>query len=466
MKFKNIHHQVFVPIAISADFESFTKPINKVCGATKLYQQHVSSAFCIYVISRVEGFSMDPITYVCQSEDDEVDKMFVEKLEEVTRKIYENFKDPRPMIFDEAAKRLHNAHNRCCACGNEFNEKDFNMTKVCDHCHFTDAYRGALHSKCNLKLRRSKTIPVIFHNLSGYDSHLFVKRLADTPGDVTCIPHNEEKYMTISKRVLVNEEDDDVEEGVKKREFWNLKFIDSLNFMKGSLENLAGNLDRNRLKHMSKYFQGEKMELMCGKETYPYDYMTDVSKFRERNLPPREAFATHLNAGTMSVGDTIEPIQISEEKYQLTQRVFRIFYCKNLADFTEVYCKQDVLLLADVIENFVDVCFEKYGLDPLHYISAPSLSMSAMLKMTGVELELLRDRDMHIFFENGIRGGVSVITGRYAKANNPYMTSKCLRGESLMTITKQPWTVHKEYSEKTAGEITKYFRKRLGGNFE
>ena len=82
------------------------------------------------------------------------------------------------------------------------------------------------------------------------------------------------------------------------------------------------------------------------------------------------------------------------------------------------------MLLADVFENFIDVCFEKFKLDPAHYITAPSLALDAKLKMTKVELELLTDPDMFLFFEKGVRGGVSAITKRYAKANNRYMGSE------------------------------------------
>lgn len=104
--------------------------------------------------------------------------------------------------------------------------------------------------------------------------------------------------------------------------------------------------------------------------------------------------------------------------------VFKVFGRKNLADYTELYCKSDVLLIAEVFESFIDVGLGKYELDPLHYITAPALAWDAMLKMTGVELELLTDADTHIFFENlffGVRSGVSTITNRYSKANNKYM---------------------------------------------
>ena len=92
-----------------------------------------------------------------------------------------------------------------------------------------------------------------------------------------------------------------------------------------------------------------------------------------------------------------------------------------MGDYTELYCKSDVLLLADVFENFIDVCYEKFHLDPAHYITAPSLGMDGMLKMTEIELGLLTYIDMYLFFEGGIREGVSTITNRYGRANNTYM---------------------------------------------
>jgi len=95
--------------------------------------------------------------------------------------------------------------------------------------------------------------------------------------------------------------------------------------------------------------------------------------------------------------------------------------CKNLADYTELYCLTDVLLLADVFEAYRDLSLRIYGLDPIHYLTAPSLSKDAMLKVACAGVELLTDQNMYLFFEEGIRGGVSVISGRYAQANNKYM---------------------------------------------
>ena len=295
------------------------------------------------------------------------------------------------------------------------------MKKVRDHCHYTGKYRGALHSKCNLRLKRTRTIPVFFHNLTGYDCHLFVKRLADSPGNADCTPRNEEKYITFSKNILV---DTIVLDDKIVNIYSRLKFRNTMNFMNTSLEKLVGNLDKSKFKHTSKYFQGEKLNLMLRKGIYPYEYMVNVSRFTASVLPPKEVFKSWLSAETVSNSDKFDDMQlsdISDEDYQHAQTVFKSFNCKNLGDYTKLYCKSDVLLLADVFESFIDVRHEKYKLDPSHYITAPFLSHDAMLKMTGVKLELLTDEDMYLFFEEGIRGGISTITNRYAKANNKYM---------------------------------------------
>ena len=83
--------------------------------------------------------------------------------------------------------------------------------------------------------------------------------------------------------------------------------------------------------------------------------------------------------------------------------------CRNLGDYHNLYVATDTLLLAEVFENFRKVCQEKYGLDPAHYYSTPGLSWDALLKKTGVELELLTDMDMHLMIERGMRGGISMV---------------------------------------------------------
>lgn len=135
------------------------------------------------------------------------------------------------------------------------------------------------------------------------------------------------------------------------------------------------------------------------KGIYPYEHMDSFERFSETNPPAKEAFYSKLNDK-----------EITEEKNQHAQKVWEAFGCKTLGDYHNLYVVTDVLLLADVFENFRKVCLDKYGLDPAHYYSSPGFSWDAPLKKTGMELELLADQDMHLFIERGIRGGISMVS--------------------------------------------------------
>ena len=93
---------------------------------------------------------------------------------------------------------------------------------------------------------------------------------------------------------------------------------------------------------------------------------------------------------------------------------------KNMGDYHNNYFKKDVLFSADVFEKLIDTCLKFYGLDPCHYFSSQRLSWDAMLKMARVKLEKISDIGKH-FIEKGLRGAISYIAKRYAKANNKYM---------------------------------------------
>ena len=94
---------------------------------------------------------------------------------------------------------------------------------------------------------------------------------------------------------------------------------------------------------------------------------------------------------------------------------------KHLGDYHDIYLYQDIFLLADIFEQFRHVCLKNYGLDPAHYHTAPGLAWDASRKITGVKLQTLKDKEMHLFFEEGMRGGISMISNCYLKANNPYL---------------------------------------------
>ena len=308
---------------------------------------------------------------------------------------------------------------RCHICKKRYREDD---EPVRDHCHVTGKYRGSAHSACNLKWQISAEklkIPVIFHNLKGYDSHFIISELGDfikrkeIPADDVLIEDEDGNLVRdeTPEKIKINVIAQNIEKFMAFRVGRHLSFIDSFQFLGSSLERLANNLEDGDFIYTKKYYTDpEKFNLVKRKGVYPYEYMDSFSKFNDTELPPIEEFYSQLT-GT----------NISEEDYNHAKDVWKAFGLRNMGDYHDLYLKTDVLLLVDVFENFRKTCLNYYGLDPLHYISAPGLAWDAMLKMTGINLELLTDVDMHLFIEKGKRGGTSYIAHRHAEANNKYM---------------------------------------------
>ena len=127
----------------------------------------------------------------------------------------------------------------------------------------------------------------------------------------------------------------------------------------------------------------------------------------------------------------------------MCEKIWDKFDMKNMSDYHDHYLKKDVLLLADVFEKFIDTCLKFYELDPCHYFSSPGLSWDAMLKMTGIKLEKISDIDKYLFIEKGLRGGISYIAKRYAKANDKYMNGYDSKKPSTFINNLYGWAMSK-----------------------
>ena len=313
------------------------------------------------------------------------------------------FNKPLKMTNDDADK--FEKATKCHIRDKEYTEKDI---RVRDHCHITGKYRGSAHQECNLQLRINPDeikIPVIFHNLRGYDSHFIMQEIGaivknhtyknkkgeEKQMNINAIPNNMEKYMAF---MLGN----------------HLTFIDSFQFMSSSLDKLVSNLPKESLKYTSQLYKSKELDLMARKGVYPYDFIDSFEKFNETELPTKEDFYSILNDE-----------HISNDEYKHAQTVWETFKLKTMGEYHDLYLQTDVLLLADVFENFRRTCLEYYKLDPCHYFTSPGLSWDAMLKMTDIKLELMTDIDMFQLIEKGLHGGISYIANRYGKANNKYM---------------------------------------------
>ena len=240
------HHELSeqVPFIIYADTEALIKEMqncdpNPQNSYTKKYQKHEPISFSYYIKSFDDNVYKSKLRKY--TGEDAMEK-FVEWIEEDVKDIA-NIPDVE-MIFSSNELKQFNDATKCWICNEEFDdtadEKGYRKNeKVKDHCHYTGRFRGAAHNTCNLKYKKPKFIPVVFHNLSGYDSHLFIKNLGFTDGNIDCIPNNEEKYISFTKNTVTGSYTN--KEGKDKPIKHKIRFIDSFKFMSDSLESLVNN---------------------------------------------------------------------------------------------------------------------------------------------------------------------------------------------------------------------------------
>ena len=403
LNFKNSRNGVDHPFTIYADFECLTKPLDYCEGDasssyTIKYQKHEPSGYCFYTACSIANvYDKPPVLYTLESEFDNVTEHFVLALCKTAKEIRELYNTPLRL----ESTKTQGTH--CHVCNKPFTEDE---VRVFDKCKFTQRSLGIAHRKCAGGV--PKFIPVIFHNLEGYDCHLFIRDLAKV-GKVKCIAKNAEKYISFSCTIDVGVYIDD--DGITHSITQELRFLDSFGFMSSGLTSLVGNLDKKKdIKITNKFYEGKSLDLLLRKGVYPYDYMSGFDKLSETKLPVFEDFYSKLNGEN-----------ISKEDYKHAQNVWDHFDCKTMRNYHDLYLKSDVLLLADVFENFKVICMKNYNLDPVHYYTSPGLAWDACLKKTDIKLELLTDPDKHLMFEKGSRGGVSTISHRHSLANNKYM---------------------------------------------
>jgi hypothetical protein len=387
--FKNYKNTLKCPFVVYADFESILKPVNSACPShersfTTSYQLHepISYAYVIMHHDKVYKKTMHVGS-------DCVEKFLLE-IQADSREIVSKVKENVPMTMTPCDwKKFHRA-TECHICNRELGDD-----KVKDHDHETGKFRGAAHNSCNINFNlKFFKLPVFIHNLKGYDSHLLLSKIGQLGGRIDCIPMNSEKYLSFT---------------------WNdIVFKDSCQFMAASLDSLVKNLKKDDLhvtmEHFKNYDEKAK-DLITRKGVFPYDWFDSAEKLNDVCLPSKDDFYSRLSD---------EHITIDE--YERANKVWETFSCKTFKDYHDLYLMTDVLLLADVFQNFRKFCINTYGkIDPAYYYSLPGFSWDACLKKSDVKLDLLSDVDMHLFIEKGIRGGISMISHRYAKSNNKYM---------------------------------------------
>ena len=411
VKYTNGQYQLKVPFVIYTDFESTLVPVSSAAGdpskpSTISINVHEPSGCCIISTFAYENSYSNKLSKLQQYKGKDCVSKFCETILLEAKRLYKSApQKPMYELNDRQLEEHKNAKKRHI-CFKEFFPKDI---KVRDHCHYTGRYGGAAHSFCNLMYKIPDYISVVFHNLAGYDAHLFVKESAKHTSKINVIAKNAENYISFSAKAGVDRYID--KSGNEKVKEMELRFIDSFKFMSSSLDSLVNNLAKGGYNFTGfEDYNSEQRELLIRKGVYPYEYMNSWDKFEETRLPRKDKFYSKLNMSG-----------IDEMEYQHARNVWDKFGLKNMGDYHDLCLKTNVVLLTNVFESFRSVCLGNYGLDPAHFYTAPGLAWKACIKKTGVNLELLRDPDMLLMFERGIRGGITQSVHKWAIANNPYM---------------------------------------------
>ena len=421
IEFNDYEKMQKLPFCIYADFEAINKEVEEknsnihydenggpLNSGSELKTNHAVSGFTFCTVSPY--FPPNIVTYRAP----DAGKVFLEKIEEEKVRILKQWKGSgsKEIYMSSKDNYAFKRETKCYICKKQFEENPAkkSLTKVRDHDHFTGEFRGVAHSKCNIALRTVKNIPIFFHNLGGYDSHIIFNNLNKVPIETpSVIAKAMERFVCFR--------------------IGKLYFKDSLQFLSSSLEKLSQNLAAKAVRgqrledvfpNLHKYFMKrwshlppQAFKILTRKGVYPYSYMNDFKKFEEITLPPREKFYNELSKK-----------HISDEDYAFIHELWNTYQLKNLGELHDLYMETDVLILTDVFEEFRDFSLLKYRLDPAHYNTAPGLSWSAALLYTMQRLEIPTDPDMHLFFDKGLTGGASQVANPWAQANHEGMGEK------------------------------------------
>ncbi|XP_018362816.1 PREDICTED: uncharacterized protein LOC108760996, partial [Trachymyrmex cornetzi] len=340
LSFNNYNRKERVPFVVYADLECILEKTDGDQEASTLTYHHHHQVFSIgYYVRCSYDNSLSKYRF---HRDPDCVSWFVEELRSLAHSVKKILVANVPMetLSSEQRETLHSA-THCHVCEKPFAPDD---NRVRDHCHLTGRYRGPAHSNCNLNYKNSYFIPIVFHNLSGYDSHFVIKEVATVyEGSIELLPITKEKYISFTKNVKDTAERSDSRNNIK------LRFIDSYKFLSSSLDKLASFLNKNELRILQCEFQNlseDDFKLLIRKGIFPYEYIDCADKLQDTHLPSRESFYSSLT------GDTV-----SENDYAHAVNVWQQFYVQTLGEYSDLYLKTDVLLLADIFENFRDKCY-------------------------------------------------------------------------------------------------------------
>ena len=254
-------------------------------------------------------------------------------------------------------------------------------------------------NNCNLKIKNTKELIVLFHNSKGYDNSYMIDIFSKIENiKINCLAENNQKFKMLKFEIP----------GKK----YSIKIIDSLSFLQSDLDSLSKDLD-NDLKIITKEHFKNNFEMINKKlENFPYSYI-NPNNLNEEFLPPKKEF---YNILTMN--------EITDEEYENVKLFYKKMKFKNLREYLECYLTSDITLLADIFNNFRKMIFDEFELDCVKYVSSPSISKDCALKYSKCKIEHIKDVTIFNFVRKSIMGGLS-------NSINPYVKLDDIKNETI-----------------------------------
>ena len=282
-----------------------------------------------------------------------------------------------------------------------YKNKIFINNKVIHHNHMLKENNiiDYICNNCNLKIKNTKELVVLFHNSKGYDNTYMVDIFSKIENvRINCLAENNQRFKMLKFKIP----------GKK----YNIEFIDSLSFLQSNLDTLSKDLDDN-LKIVTKEHFKNNFEVIIKKlENFPYSYI-NPDNLNEKYLPKKENFYNQL---TMN--------DIQDDEYEKVKLFYKKMKFKNLREYLECYLTSDISLLSDIFNNFRKMIFNEFELDAVKYISAPSLSKDCVLKYSKCKIEHIKDVTIFYFIRKSIMGGLS-------NSINPYVKLDDIKNETI-----------------------------------
>ena len=376
----NLKHTIHLPFVMYCDFESILKKTENEKYHDKV--QHELSSYCYNLVCRERPVFNRFKLYRGDGNESVIDhflteiKNVLDHIKQCKKKFYS-----LPALNNEEMVR-HKKLKRCEICDVKF---DKDIKRVQHHNHISGDYIGTVCQSCNSKIRTDTTLYIVFHYLKGYDIHYIINRINNYFKDynINLLGHNSSSIFHIDIG-------------------YSIKFIDSYEYIKGSLKSLSQNLKDEDIIYTRNLVNKYGHDFVT-KDIFPFRYIDDFTKYDENTFPNIEYFDN-----------------VDKETYEK----YRKFYYSNfntLGEYSDYYLEKDVRLLSDIMETYRTIFMNKYQTEIFSHYSINSLTWEVMKKWCPVQIKILDNYKIYSAFESMARGGLCDIGSRYACANNKYM---------------------------------------------